>query len=147
LSLSRHARACSRCPAASPSSSIIFTARCNSFVFNENFKFALAYGGHRPNLAAIHNTRASAARPRPARFKGAGMNFGWMDFIEGFDMDPSVMDLVISYPHMSSQQLLMWVASLIAWRLVFSRLEDVVAFHMRRAMAWGLFRLAVAVKP
>lgn len=75
------------------------------------------------------------------------MNMGWLDLIEGFDLDPSVLDLVVSYPHMSSQQLLMWVASLIAWRLVFSRLERIAAFYMRRGAAWGLFRLAVAIKP
>ncbi len=75
------------------------------------------------------------------------MNMGWLDIVEGIDLDPSVMDLVVSYPHMSSQQLLMWVASLILWRLFFSRLEDAVAFHTRRTVSWGLFRLAVAVKP
>jgi hypothetical protein len=75
------------------------------------------------------------------------MNMGWLDIIEGIDLDPSVTDLIISYPHMSSQQLLMWFASLILWRLFFSRLEDAVAFHARRTASRGLFRLAVAVKP
>ena len=75
------------------------------------------------------------------------MNLGWLDIIEGIDLDPSITDLVISYPHMSSQQLLMWVASLILWRLFFSRIEDFVAFHARRTASKSLFRLAVLVKP
>jgi hypothetical protein len=75
------------------------------------------------------------------------MNLGWLDIVEGIDLDPSVMDLVVSYPHMSSEQLLMWVASLILWRLLFSRVEAFIAFHTRRALSSGLFRLAVAVKP
>ena len=75
------------------------------------------------------------------------MNFGWLDIIEGIDLDPSVMDLVVSYPHMTSEQLVMWVASLIAWRLFFSRIEDAIAFHARRTVSRNLFRLAVLVKP
>jgi hypothetical protein len=48
---------------------------------------------------------------------------------------------------MISQQIQMLVASLILWRLFFSRVEAMVAFHTRRTVSWGLFRLAVAVKP
>ena len=72
---------------------------------------------------------------------------GWIDLIDQFGSDPSLIELAIALPSLTTHQLAMWVASLILWRLLFARLEALATFYTRRSLAWALFRTAVLVKP
>ncbi len=72
---------------------------------------------------------------------------GWIDLIDQLGSDPSLIELAIALPNLTSHQLAMWLASLVLWRLLFARLEDLATFYTRRSLAWVLFRSAVLVKP
>jgi hypothetical protein len=69
------------------------------------------------------------------------------EVFEGFVFDPSLIDLVVWYPYLSWQELFTWAATVLVWRFVFERFERFAAYHSRRVLSWGLFRLAVLVKP
>jgi hypothetical protein len=75
------------------------------------------------------------------------MTLSWLDLIEGVDLDPSFVDLALWYPALTWQQVAVWFGAMIVWRLVFEPLERLVAFHTRRSLSRGFFRLAVLVKP
>ena len=72
---------------------------------------------------------------------------GWLDLIEDVNFDPSVIDLAVWYPTLTWNQLLFWIAAMIAWRLVLEPLERYVTYHTRLSLARGLVRLAGFVRP
>jgi hypothetical protein len=69
------------------------------------------------------------------------------DLLERFVFDPSVIDLVVWYPHLTWGEFLVSTLTVLVWRFVTERIERLLAYHARRVLAWLLFRLAVAVKP
>jgi hypothetical protein len=72
---------------------------------------------------------------------------GWLELMEEFELDPSLIDIVIGYPELSRRDLWISIGMVITWRLVTSHIEGLVAYHCRRMTAWGLLRLALFVKP
>lgn len=69
------------------------------------------------------------------------------EVFERFVFDPSVIDLVLWYPHLSWGELAVSTATVIGWRILSDRLERFMSFHIRRVCARGLVRLAAIVEP
>jgi hypothetical protein len=72
---------------------------------------------------------------------------GWIDLIEDFEFDTGLADLWADYAHLQGRELVLWIASIIVWRIVSDRIEGFASYHARRTLSWGLFRLAVLIKP
>lgn len=69
------------------------------------------------------------------------------EVFERFVFDPSLVDLVVWFPYLSWHDFIVSVATVLAWRIVSDRMERFASFHIRRACAHGLLRIALLVRP
>ena len=69
------------------------------------------------------------------------------ELFEQFVFDPSVIDLVVWYPYLTWNELLMSTVMVLAWRLIADRIERFVTYHVRRMAASLLLRLALVIRP
>lgn len=69
------------------------------------------------------------------------------EVFERFVFDPSLIDLVLWFPHLSWHDLAVSTATVIGWRILSERLERFMSFHIRCLCARGLVRLAAVVEP
>lgn len=72
---------------------------------------------------------------------------GLKELIEHFVFDPSLVDLVLWFPHLSWEDFLYSALVVCSWKVVTDRMETFVGNHIRRAVARGLFTLALVVRP
>ena len=62
-------------------------------------------------------------------------------------LDPTLLDLVLAMPELTWRQIATTAAMLMVWDIIS---KPLIAFFWRlarRPLSWGLFRLAVALKP
>lgn len=69
------------------------------------------------------------------------------EIFEKFVFDPSLIDLVLWFPHLSWSDFAMSTATVVAWRFLSEKVESYMSFHIRRVCATGLYRLAAIVEP
>jgi hypothetical protein len=69
------------------------------------------------------------------------------ELFERFVFDPSLIDLVVWFPYLSWHDFIVSAVTVLAWRMVSERMERFASFHVRRACAGGLLRLALMVRP
>lgn len=72
---------------------------------------------------------------------------GLKEIIERFVFDPSLVDLVLWFPHLSWEDFFVSALVVCSWKLVTDRMEKLVGNHIRRALARGLFAMALLVRP
>lgn len=69
------------------------------------------------------------------------------EFLERFVFDPSVIDLVMWFPHLSWTELAISSATVFTWKYVSDRIERLIMYQIRLLLALGLMKLAVLVGP
>lgn len=69
------------------------------------------------------------------------------DIIERFVFDPSLVDLVLWFPHLSWNEFGASAATVVVYKFISTQIEKLATFHLRRLAAWGLLRLALMVRP
>lgn len=62
-------------------------------------------------------------------------------------LDPTLLDLVLAMPDLSWRDIATTAATLMVWDVLSKPLIACFWRHARRPLSWGLFRLAVALKP
>ena len=72
---------------------------------------------------------------------------GAKELFERFVFDPSLIDLVVWFPYLSWHDFAVSAATVVAWRMISERMERFASFHIRRAAANGLLRIALMVRP
>jgi hypothetical protein len=69
------------------------------------------------------------------------------DLLFDLVLDPTLLDLVLAMPELTWRQIATTAAMLMVWDIIS---KPLIAFFWRlarRPLSWGLFRLAVALKP
>lgn len=69
------------------------------------------------------------------------------DFLLDLVLDPTLLDLVLALPDLTWNEIGSTAAVLLAWDVLTKPLAAFFWRHTRRPLSWGLFRLAVALKP
>jgi len=69
------------------------------------------------------------------------------ELLERFVFDPSVIDLVIWFPHMSWGEFAISAVTVFSWKYVSDRIERFVMRRVRLVIALGLMKLAILVRP
>lgn len=62
-------------------------------------------------------------------------------------LDPTLLDLVLAMPDLTWREIATTAATLMVWDMLSKPLIAVFWRHARRPLSWGLFKLAVALKP
>jgi hypothetical protein len=62
-------------------------------------------------------------------------------------LDPTLLDLVLAMPNLTWRDIAATAATLMLWDIVSKPLIAFFWRHTRRPLSWGLFKLAVALKP
>ena len=62
-------------------------------------------------------------------------------------LDPTLLDLVLAMPDLTWREVATTAATLMVWDVLSKPLIACFWRHARRPLSWGLFRLAVALKP
>jgi len=62
-------------------------------------------------------------------------------------LDPTLLDLVLSLPDLTWRDIGTTLATLLAWDFLSKPLCAFCWRHSRRPLSWGLFKLAVALRP
>lgn len=62
-------------------------------------------------------------------------------------LDPTLLDLVLAMPELTWRDIATTVGMLMFWDILSKPLIACFWRHARRPLSWGLFRLAVALKP
>lgn len=69
------------------------------------------------------------------------------DLLFDLVLDPTLLDLVLAMPDLTWREIATTAATLMVWDIVS---KPLIAFFWRRArrpISWGLFKLAVALRP
>ena len=69
------------------------------------------------------------------------------DLAEGYIFDPSFIDLVVWFPHLSWAEFMASLATVIGWRWVSDRIERACTLRLRRVIAAGLLKAALWIRP
>lgn len=69
------------------------------------------------------------------------------DLLFDLVLDPTLIDLVLAMPELTWRQIATTAAMLMMWDVVSKPLLALTWRLARRPLSWGLFRLAVALKP
>jgi hypothetical protein len=69
------------------------------------------------------------------------------ELAEGYIFDPSLIDLVVWFPHLSWSELAAATAVVLAWRWVADRIEQAAVRRTRRLLSALLLRAAIALRP
>ncbi len=69
------------------------------------------------------------------------------DLLFDLVLDPTLLDLVLAMPELSWRDIATTAATLMVWDVLSKPLIALFWRHARRPLSWGLFRLAVALKP
>lgn len=69
------------------------------------------------------------------------------ELVERFAFDPSLVDLVLWFPYLSWHDFAVSLLTVLAWRMISDRMQRFASFHIRRAAANGLLRIALMVRP
>lgn len=69
------------------------------------------------------------------------------ELAEGFIFDPSLIDLVVWFPHLSWSEFGASLATVLAWRWLTDRVERALVTRARRVTARVLLRLALLMRP
>ncbi len=67
--------------------------------------------------------------------------------VEGYVFDPSFVDVVLWFPHLSWFEFGTSLSAVLCWRWVSDRIEQAAARRVRRAAARLLMRLALLLRP
>lgn len=78
---------------------------------------------------------------------GAHMTQSLWDIIERFVFDPSFVDLVVWFPHLSWHEFAASTATVVVYKFISQQIEKIATFHARRLVAFWLLRLALMVRP
>lgn len=62
-------------------------------------------------------------------------------------LDPTLLDLVLAMPELTWRDIATTVGMLMFWDILSKPLITCFWRHARRPLSWGLFKLAVALKP
>lgn len=69
------------------------------------------------------------------------------EMIEGYVFDPSFVDVVLWFPHLSWIEFGASLSAVLCWRWVSDRIEQAVMQRIRRGAAFMLMRLALLLRP
>lgn len=69
------------------------------------------------------------------------------DLLLDLVLDPTLLDLVLAMPDLTWRDMATTAATLMVWDVLSKPLIACFWRHARRPLSWGLFRLAVALKP
>lgn len=69
------------------------------------------------------------------------------EFLERFVFDPSLVDLVMWFPHLSWSEFAVSTATVLTWKYVSDRIERFIMYRMRMLAATLLLKLALVVRP
>lgn len=69
------------------------------------------------------------------------------ELAEGYIFDPSLIDLVVWFPHLSWPEFAASLATVLGWRWVADRIERACMRQIRRLAAALLLRLALLIRP
>lgn len=69
------------------------------------------------------------------------------DIIERFVFDPSLVDLVLWFPHLTWNEFAASTVTVLVYKFVSQQVEKLASYHLRRLAAWGLLRLALMIRP
>lgn len=69
------------------------------------------------------------------------------EMFEGYLFDPSLVDVVLWFPHLSWGEFGTSLTAVLCWRWVSDRIEKAVMRRVRRVAARWLMRLALAMRP
>jgi len=69
------------------------------------------------------------------------------DLLFDLVLDPTLLDLVLSMPELSWRDIATTAAMLMFWDVLSKPLIALFWRKARRPLSWGLFRLAIALKP
>lgn len=69
------------------------------------------------------------------------------DLLLDLVLDPTVLDLVLAMPDLTWRDMATTAATLMIWDVLSKPLIACFWRHARRPLSWGLFKLAVALKP
>jgi hypothetical protein len=78
---------------------------------------------------------------------GGHMTQSLWDIIERFVFDPSFVDLVVWFPHLSWHEFAASTATVVVYKFISQQIEKIATFHARRLVSWWLLRLALMVRP
>lgn len=66
---------------------------------------------------------------------------------EGYVFDPSFVDVVLWFPHLSWLEFATSLTAVLCWRWISDRIEQAVMRRARRSASRLLFRLAMLLRP
>lgn len=69
------------------------------------------------------------------------------DLLFDLVLDPTLLDLVLAMPELTWRQIATTAAMLMVWDTISKPLIALFWRSARRPLSWGLFRLAVALRP
>jgi hypothetical protein len=69
------------------------------------------------------------------------------DLLFDLILDPTMLDLVLAMPDLTWREIATTAVTLLMWDIVSKPLIALFWRHARRPLSWGLFKLAVALKP
>lgn len=69
------------------------------------------------------------------------------ELAEGYVFDPSLIDLVVWFPHLTWIEFASSLAVVVSWRIVMDRIERFFSRAARRVTARLLLRLALYIRP
>lgn len=69
------------------------------------------------------------------------------EFLERFVFDPSLVDLVVWFPHLTWREFAVSAGTVFAWKYVSDRIERFIMYRVRMLAAALLMKLALIVKP
>ncbi len=69
------------------------------------------------------------------------------DLLFDLILDPTLLDLVLAMPDLTWREIGTTAATLMIWDVLSKPLIACFWRYARRPLSWGLFRLAVALKP
>ena len=67
--------------------------------------------------------------------------------LEGYVFDPSIVDVVLWFPHLGWADFSVSLAVVLCWRWVSDRIEQAAARNLRHALSRLLVRLAMLLRP
>ncbi|MBN8913026.1 MAG: hypothetical protein J0H65_13425 [Rhizobiales bacterium] len=69
------------------------------------------------------------------------------DLLFDLILDPTLLDLVLAMPDLTWREIATTAATLLVWDVLSKPLIACFWRHARRPLSWGLFKLAMAVRP
>ena len=69
------------------------------------------------------------------------------DLLFDLILDPTMLDLVLAMPDLTWREIATTAVTLLVWDILSKPLIGYFWRHARRPLSWGLFKLAVALKP